>query len=125
MEKKKHKESAPEPAVETETGQAPAQHDEAAGADRLTGLEKALAEKEAEAAANWDRFVRERADLENYRKRVQKEKAELLLYGMWHVHPIIFRSFYVLTFVSSLTCGSKVSTRFTTGLHFNSASCIF
>ena len=49
--------------------------------DRVRKLEEALAAKEAEAAANWDKFVRERADLENYRKRVQREKEELLKYG--------------------------------------------
>jgi molecular chaperone GrpE len=47
----------------------------------LKELEEALARKEAEAAANWDKFVRERADLENYRKRVQREKEDLLKYG--------------------------------------------
>ena len=50
-------------------------------AERIRQLEEALAAKEAEAAANWDKFLRERADLENYRKRVQKEKEELLKYG--------------------------------------------
>ena len=49
--------------------------------DRVAELEAALAAKEAEAAGNWDKFVRERADLENYRKRVQKEKEELIKYG--------------------------------------------
>jgi molecular chaperone GrpE len=49
--------------------------------DRLKELEERLAGKEAEAAANWDKFLRERADLENYRKRVQKEKEEILKYG--------------------------------------------
>jgi molecular chaperone GrpE len=44
-------------------------------------LEEALAAKEAESKANWDKFVRERADLENYRKRVQKEKEDILKYG--------------------------------------------
>ncbi len=54
----------------------------ASGTDeRIKQLEETLAAKEAEAAANWDKFVRERADLENYRKRVQKEKEELLKYG--------------------------------------------
>ena len=54
----------------------------AAGAEeRIKKLEEALAAKEAEAAANWDKFVRERADLENYRKRVQKEKEDILKYG--------------------------------------------
>ncbi|MSM39497.1 MAG: nucleotide exchange factor GrpE [Geobacter sp.] len=52
-----------------------------AGTDRVKELEEALAAKEIEAAANWDRYLRERADLENYRKRVQKEKEELLKYG--------------------------------------------
>jgi molecular chaperone GrpE len=51
------------------------------GDERIRQLEEALAAKEAEALANWDKFVRERADLENYRKRVQREKEELLKYG--------------------------------------------
>lgn len=50
-------------------------------ADRLKQLEEELARKEAEAASNWDKFVRERADLENYRKRAQREKEDLLKYG--------------------------------------------
>jgi len=49
--------------------------------DRLRQLEEALTAKDAEANANWDKFVRERADLENYRKRVQKEKEEIIKYG--------------------------------------------
>lgn len=46
----------------------------------LTLVEQ-LAAKARESAENWDRFVRERADLENYRKRVNREKEELLNYG--------------------------------------------
>lgn len=55
----------------------------AAGSEplRIKELEEALAAKEAEARENWDKFVRERADLENYKKRVQREKEELLKYG--------------------------------------------
>jgi molecular chaperone GrpE len=49
--------------------------------DRIKELELALAAKEEEARNNWDKFVRERADLENYRKRVQREKEEILKYG--------------------------------------------
>ena len=49
--------------------------------ERIKELENALAAKEAEALNNWDKFVRERADLENYRKRVQREKEEILKYG--------------------------------------------
>jgi molecular chaperone GrpE len=45
-------------------------------------VEEQLAAKDKEARDNWDRFVRERADLENYRKRVSREKEELLNYGI-------------------------------------------
>lgn len=48
---------------------------------KIRHLEETLDAKEAEAAANWDKFVRERADLENFRKRTQKEKEEILKYG--------------------------------------------
>lgn len=50
-------------------------------ADRIKELEEALAAKGLESAGNWDKYLRERADLENYRKRVQKEKEEILKYG--------------------------------------------
>lgn len=60
-------------------GAAAAAHEEPG--DRVKSLEEALAQKEAEAAANWDKFVRERADLENLRKRMQREKEDLLKYG--------------------------------------------
>lgn len=50
-------------------------------ADALPTMEELLQAKEKEARENWDRFVRERADLENYRKRVNREKEELLNYG--------------------------------------------
>lgn len=49
--------------------------------EKLVELQEALAAKEAEARNNWDKFLRERADLENYRKRVQREKEEILKYG--------------------------------------------
>jgi len=49
--------------------------------ERISELEEALAAKGLEAAGNWDKYLRERADLENYRKRVQKEKEEILKYG--------------------------------------------
>jgi molecular chaperone GrpE len=55
--------------------------EETAVPDPLAELQAQLAVKEAEAAANWDKFVRERADLENYRKRTQREKEELIKYG--------------------------------------------
>jgi molecular chaperone GrpE len=49
--------------------------------ERIQQLEEALAAKDAESSANWDKFLRERADLENYRRRVQKEKEDLMKYG--------------------------------------------
>lgn len=53
------------------------------GSDNGTppSLEEQLVAKEKEASENWDRFLRERADMENYRKRVNREKEELLNYG--------------------------------------------
>jgi molecular chaperone GrpE len=73
-----HAGSVPE---ESAAAQGPPDEAAAGAEERLKQLEAALAAKETEAAANWDKFVRERADLENYRKRVQKEKDELLKYG--------------------------------------------
>jgi molecular chaperone GrpE len=75
VDKKKHKgideiEPAEKPVVA-----------EAVPLDPLAELEAKFVAKEAEAAANWDKFLRERADLENYRKRTQKEKEEILKYG--------------------------------------------
>lgn len=54
---------------------------EASLPEGVQSLEEQLAAKEKEAKENWDRFLRERADLENYRKRVGREKEELLNYG--------------------------------------------
>jgi molecular chaperone GrpE len=48
--------------------------------ERIQQLEQQLAAKEKECHENWDRFLRERADLENYRKRASREKEELLNY---------------------------------------------
>jgi molecular chaperone GrpE len=44
-------------------------------------IEEQLVAKEKESRENWDRFLRERADLENFRKRANREKEELLNYG--------------------------------------------
>lgn len=52
----------------------------ASEADRITQLEEALATKEQEARENWDKLLRERADLENYKKRASREKEELINY---------------------------------------------
>jgi molecular chaperone GrpE len=44
-------------------------------------LRQRLAEKEAEAAANLDRYLRERAELENARKRLQREKTDAVRFA--------------------------------------------
>jgi len=44
-------------------------------------LKAKLAEKEKEAAANYDKYVRAVAELDNYKKRAAKEKTEILKYG--------------------------------------------
>jgi len=47
----------------------------------LRRLREQLADKEAEARANYDRFLRERAELENFKKRMQREKADALRFA--------------------------------------------
>lgn len=44
-------------------------------------LRKQLEAKENEARANYDRFVRECAELENFKKRMQREKAEAVRFA--------------------------------------------
>ena len=47
----------------------------------LQDLRQKLADAQAEAQANHDRFLRERAELENFKKRMQREKAEALRFA--------------------------------------------
>jgi molecular chaperone GrpE len=79
VSKKKHSEDHHE--EQPATGTDAAAENPAMDEDPLARLEAALAEKETEAKANWDKFLRERADLENLRKRFQKEKEDLFKYG--------------------------------------------
>jgi len=82
VEKKKHETHAKSVIVEKEEVSSSSDNESEKPADeKARELQEALVAKEAEALANWDKFVRERADLENYRKRVQREKEELLKYG--------------------------------------------
>jgi molecular chaperone GrpE len=76
---------APEPtpaAVQEEAGAdgttpAPAPQADPATAEEDTDPAAALAAAQAAAAANEDKFLRARADLENYRRRVGRERAEI------------------------------------------------
>jgi molecular chaperone GrpE len=47
----------------------------------IESLRKKLAEKEDEARVNHDRFLRERAEVENFKKRMLREKAEALRFA--------------------------------------------
>ena len=58
--------------------------DEAAGVQtpeqtqtREEELEAALEAAKAEASANWDKYLRERAEMENYKKRIERTYADL------------------------------------------------
>ncbi len=44
-------------------------------------LRQQLEQKEEEARANYERFLRERADAENFKKRMQREKADALRFA--------------------------------------------
>jgi molecular chaperone GrpE len=49
---------------------------------KIQGLERALDACEAEVKTNYDRFLRERADLENFKKRAAREREEVARYGI-------------------------------------------
>ena len=53
----------------------------AAKTDELAELKEALAAKEREAGENYDRYLRTVADLDNYRKRAARDKADIIKYG--------------------------------------------
>lgn len=64
--------------VETEGAVPPAQE---SVADEKQVLTDALAAKETEAKENYDRYVRAVAELENYKKRAARDKADTIKYG--------------------------------------------
>jgi len=72
------------PPEETGSGtqQAPGQTEADASPERmLQDLRQQLEDAQAEAQTNHDRFLRERAELENFKKRMQREKAEALRFA--------------------------------------------
>ncbi len=76
-----------EESQESHDGQ-PREQDLASGAqdtnnvnDELSVIQAKLAEKEAQAKANYDLFLRERAELENFKRRMQREKSEALRFA--------------------------------------------
>jgi molecular chaperone GrpE len=112
---KGHHSMEPKDIVEIEKPEAGAEEESAPGTTAPeTGqpLEDQLAAKEKEARENWDRFLRERADLENYRKRVGREKEELLNYGnkslLEEILPVIDNLERALTHASEDSQGALV-----------------
>jgi molecular chaperone GrpE len=49
--------------------------------DPVALLQQELADAQAETQKNWDLYLRERAELENFRKRMQREKEDLVRYA--------------------------------------------
>ena len=68
----KHRKKEPETPAPAEEPQAVANPLENAG--------QQLAAAQAEAAKNWDLYLRERAELENFRKRTQRDKEEFRIF---------------------------------------------
>lgn len=66
---------ATQPAAGTE------QSDATGASGEVAQLRQQLQQKEEEARANYDRFLRERAELENFRKRTQRDTAEALRFA--------------------------------------------
>jgi len=75
--KSEHLKEQPQPVTE----EAPAEVSEETGAaeagEDAPALEEQLAAAQEEARKNWDLYLRERADLDNFRRRAQKEKEDL------------------------------------------------
>src|SRR5207248_6319882 len=63
--------------TETEETSASASSPEAA---RIAELEAQLAQARQEATENWNKFLRERADMDNFRKRQERVLAERIQY---------------------------------------------
>ncbi|HEX7406609.1 MAG TPA: nucleotide exchange factor GrpE [Candidatus Binatia bacterium] len=70
-----------EKAEGTATTQEQAEGAASAPESEIEPLRQKLAEKEDEARVNHDRFLRERAELENFKKRMLREKAEALRFA--------------------------------------------
>ncbi|BCR06977.1 hypothetical protein DESUT3_40460 [Desulfuromonas versatilis] len=76
MSKKHKKEHAETPAAEEAAPQAAPEAAAEAGAPAEPALEEQLAAAREEAQKNWDLYLRQRADLENFRKRAQRDKED-------------------------------------------------
>ncbi len=59
----------------------------------INDLKAKLEDKEKEAAANYDKYLRAVAELDNYKKRAAKEKTDTIKYGNEDTHQRYF-AFY-------------------------------
>lgn len=79
---KKHKKEQTDEQVQSEEVQN--QVNEGVTTDHDSGnseLKEKLAQKEKEAADNYDKYVRAVAEMDNYKKRAAREKADIIKYG--------------------------------------------
>ena len=86
MAKKHQKQEAPESEVVTETPEEKLAAEAAEAVnnepiDPVTRLKNEIEAARAEASTNWDLYLRERADLENARKRHQRDKEDALRFA--------------------------------------------
>lgn len=87
MAKKKKQHDAPGPEVSTEvtgetvTAGTDGQEETAADVDPLEQLNQELAATKDQASKNWDLYLRERADMENLRKRHQRDKEDAIRFA--------------------------------------------
>jgi molecular chaperone GrpE len=79
MEESNEKMSADQTQQSQQSTQAPTNGAPSVDATRITELEAQLTQARQEAAENWNRFVRERADLENFRKRQERVLTDRVL----------------------------------------------
>jgi molecular chaperone GrpE len=77
----KHRKKEQEtPAAKAETETAGADREAQVPVDPLEEVRQALTIAQAEVAKNWDLYLRERAELENFRKRSQRDKEEFRIF---------------------------------------------
>jgi molecular chaperone GrpE len=81
LAKKKHIVEEQEAAAINEAGEETASAAEDPTPDAADDFAARLAEAEALGSKNWDLYLRSQAELDNYRKRAQRERQDLLKFG--------------------------------------------
>ncbi len=81
MAKKSKKQKVTEPEVVTEAQEETTAEETEEVVDPITKLKNEIEVASAEASTNWDLYLRERADLENARKRHQRDKEDALRFA--------------------------------------------